>query len=145
VEKLSKLYHKFEENTDLWKQNNNTPLQALYMEFGGATTKPYDTYAMFYGYAECDDSLSLKKELFDTKGDLNLEDFFEGIDDCYKKHHAYYDEIREFYTYSAFLIVSLIFGQFVEGKKFAELNTKRPFYLVGAEHDYDPTLIFKKA
>lgn len=145
IEKLGKLYTKFENNTELWKQNNNTPLQALYMEFGGATTEPFDSYAMFYGYAECDDSVSLKKALFTTKGDLYLNEFFEGIDECYEKYNEYYEEIREFYTYSAFLIVNLIFGQFVKGKKFAELEIKSPFYLLGAEHDYDPFVIFKKA
>lgn len=101
-EKLGKLYNQFQENIELWKQNNNTVLQPLYMEFGGATTDPYDTYAMFYGYADCDDSLALKKELFDTSGDLELHELFDGIDDLFEKYDDYYEEIRAFYTYSDF-------------------------------------------
>lgn len=37
-EKLGNLYNQFKENVALWKQYNNSPLQALYMEFGGAIT-----------------------------------------------------------------------------------------------------------
>ncbi len=98
---------------------------------------------MFWGYADCNDSLAFKNELFDSSGDISLNMFFEGIDELLEEYDDYYSEIKAICTHTAFLILNLAFGKLVNSEEFSSLDIKTPFYVLGAEHDEDPVLIYK--
>ncbi len=137
--------NKLLKNLELWEKYNDKPLQALYFEFGGAVSDPFDAYALFYGFASCDDSLKFKDELFDSSGDISLSMFFQGIDELLEDYDEYYTEVKTVFSYTAYLILNLAFGTFVNSPKFLDLNVKAPFYVLGAEHDEEPVLLYKQS
>ena len=137
------IHNQMLENLAMWRENIDEPLQALYFEFGGAVTDPFDAYALFFGYANCGDSLKFKNELFDSSGDISLSIFFQGIDELLEDYDEYYTEIKEVCSYTAYLILNLAFGKFINSEEFVGLRIKTPFYIFGAEHDHEPVLIYK--
>ena len=122
---------------------SDIPLQALYIEYAGAVTDPFDAVAMANGYAHCDESLNLKKELFSESGTFDFGMIYEGMDELTENFPNVYSEMQEYLSLVSFLHLHISFSHFVRTDAFHRVSTARPFYLIGNEHDYDPILIYK--
>ena len=119
------------------------PLQAVYMEHGGAGTSPYDPYGLFYGFADCNDSFVCKHGLFDENGGIDMSSIYDGVEEMREAHDAQYSEIREYFNLFAAYALNIVFGNVVKRGHLDALNVKKPFYFLSAEHDEDRILVFK--
>lgn len=119
------------------------PIQALYLEYAGAVTDPFDAVAMANGYAYCDNSLTVKKAIFTESGTFDFEIIHEDIDELNENFPDLYSEIHEYLCLLSFLHLHIAFSHFVHSDAFKNTSIKKPFYVFGNEHDYDPILIYK--
>lgn len=119
------------------------PLQAIYLEYAGAVTDPFDAVAMANGYAYCSDCLSVKKALFTQSGTFNFEIIHEGIAELTDNFPDLYSEIHEYLCLVSFLHLHIALSHFVLIDTFKTLSISKPFYVFGNEHDYNPVLIYK--
>lgn len=119
------------------------PIQAIYLEYAGAVTDPFDGVAMANGYAYCDDSLAVKKALFTESGTFDFEIINENIDELTENFSDLYSEIHEYLCLVSFLHLHIAFSHFVRSDAFQNVSITTPFYVFGNEHDYNPVLIYK--
>lgn len=138
------LYNQLKENLLLWKEEVKGPIQALYLEYSGDTLSPFDACALFWGYGKCDDQLNFSNPVLAETGDLNLNAFFETIDELQEDFPKQGYEIKLYLGTLSFLSVHLAFHHLVNSADFKVLDCKLPFYVIGCEHDQDKVLIYKK-
>ena len=137
------------ESFEIFKRNidnnglSDNPFQAVYLEYAGAVTDPFDAVAMAYGFAYCDESLALKKCVFSESGTFDFEIIYEDIEELTENFPDLYSEIHEYLSLVSFLHLHIAFSHFVHSDAFKNVAITKPFYLLGNEHDYDPILIYK--
>lgn len=140
TETIEKLLKNIVTSASQWKGHK---IQAIYLEYAGSVTNPFDSCALASGYAECDDSLKARKLLFADTGSIDFQLFFESIDELVESFPKLYSEIHEYLSLVSFIYFHIAMSHYTHTKEFQELTLATPFFMFGNEHDYDPILIFK--
>lgn len=138
---ITHVYNQLVNNLPQWNEAKS-PLQALYFEYAGDVVSPYDSYAMYWGYATCNEELNFSNELLSECGDTEFGEYFEGIEELLEAHDEKYSEIKEYFGHLAFLTIHVAFHHLVRTQQEELPELKTPFYLIGAEHDQDPTIVY---
>jgi ankyrin repeat protein len=145
------IYNEFKENISQWQASLSPDWidkpKAFVMEYAGFYTNPFDGSGMFYGYQMCEGENS-SWHLDGAINELNeapvsLHYLFDSIEELVNDYGELITELGEYYRTMVFMTVHTVIDKLVKEGAFNVLPVERPFYILGREHDEDPTLIYK--
>lgn len=139
-ETVPQLYENLKETAKHWK---GTGLQAVYYEYAGSVTDPFDATALTWGYGKCNDALKGRNMVFSEAGNLDFGSIFEGIEELDEHFDSLYSEIHEYLNLVAGIHLHIAFSHFANNEVFKVLPITKPFYLFGNQHDEDAVLVYK--